>query len=303
MFILPFIKSLLIYLIVFSLVLVIYTAIYYVIAINVCFDKGIDIQSLKENTFVKQIKFWALIFTIFISILFFVWILILLILKLYYGIIRVGCAAGGTIVDILQLKKVYNLNKYERKVRIIRNWRIQTICLLSCISIIPFSITMIILGLQPFIQSLYDIQDINNHIESDTYRSIQIITQLQTTYEQLSQLLVVQQQEQTSLNFYNDLCPNPTDAIVSLIQNTTSSNSTGNTSISTTTTNITSMIQSILGGYDPNQIQRTIISHIEQIQYDILQQQYDMDVLIYQNDHQHIINQYIHIIYVRMMCI
>lgn len=68
MFILPFIKSMLIYLILFALIMVIYTAIYYVIAINVCFDKGIDIQSLKENTFIKQIKFWALIFTLFISV-------------------------------------------------------------------------------------------------------------------------------------------------------------------------------------------------------------------------------------------
>ena len=66
MFILPFIKTALIYWIVESLIMVIYTAIYYVITINVCFDNGIDMESLKKNTFIKQIKFWAIVFTIFI---------------------------------------------------------------------------------------------------------------------------------------------------------------------------------------------------------------------------------------------
>jgi hypothetical protein len=68
MFILPFIKSLLIYLIVFSLIMVAYTAIYYVIAINVFFEKGVDMQTLKKNTFLTQVKFWAIIFAIFVGI-------------------------------------------------------------------------------------------------------------------------------------------------------------------------------------------------------------------------------------------
>jgi len=67
MFILPFIKTLLIYLVVTSLIMVIYTAIYYVVAINVCFERGVDLQSLKTNTFIKQIKFWAVIFAFLIS--------------------------------------------------------------------------------------------------------------------------------------------------------------------------------------------------------------------------------------------
>ncbi len=66
MFILPFIKAVLIYWIIESLIMVIYTAIYYVIAINLFFDKGVNIESLKKNTFIKQIKFWAIVFTIFI---------------------------------------------------------------------------------------------------------------------------------------------------------------------------------------------------------------------------------------------
>lgn len=66
MFVLPFIKATIIFLIVQSLIMVIYTAIYYVISINVSFDKGINMESLKKNTFIKQIKFWAITFTILI---------------------------------------------------------------------------------------------------------------------------------------------------------------------------------------------------------------------------------------------
>lgn len=67
MFTLPFIKTLIIFLIVVSLIMIIYTAIYYVISINVCFKNGVDTLDLKKNTFIKQIKFWAIVFGIFIS--------------------------------------------------------------------------------------------------------------------------------------------------------------------------------------------------------------------------------------------
>lgn len=68
MFILPFMKTLIIFLIVVALIMIIYTAVYYVIAINVCFKNGIDSKDLKDNTFIKQIKFLAIVFGIFISL-------------------------------------------------------------------------------------------------------------------------------------------------------------------------------------------------------------------------------------------
>ena len=68
MFILPFVKNLIIYLVVFFLILIIYTAIYYVISINICFKEGVNFQSLKKNTFVKQIEIIVMIFTILMSL-------------------------------------------------------------------------------------------------------------------------------------------------------------------------------------------------------------------------------------------
>ena len=68
MFILPFIKSALIFAITTSMIMVIYTAIYYMITINVFFDKGINMDSLKKNTLVSQAKFWIIIFTILVCL-------------------------------------------------------------------------------------------------------------------------------------------------------------------------------------------------------------------------------------------
>ena len=67
MFVLPFIKTALIYSIVLALIMVVYTAIYYVITVNVCFEKGISMDSLKKSAFIRQIKFWAIVFTILIQ--------------------------------------------------------------------------------------------------------------------------------------------------------------------------------------------------------------------------------------------
>lgn len=53
MFSLPFIQTLLVYLMEVLLVAIIYTALYYVITLNSHFD-GVDVETLKKNTFVKQ---------------------------------------------------------------------------------------------------------------------------------------------------------------------------------------------------------------------------------------------------------
>ena len=51
----PFIESMLIYFIVLGIVYTIYIAAYYIIVFNVYFDKGIEPETLKKNTFLKHI--------------------------------------------------------------------------------------------------------------------------------------------------------------------------------------------------------------------------------------------------------
>lgn len=71
MFSLPFIQSLLIFIIEILVVAIIYTALYYVITLNIYFD-GVDGETLRKNTFVKQELFIvfliAIVFCIYIFI-------------------------------------------------------------------------------------------------------------------------------------------------------------------------------------------------------------------------------------------
>lgn len=63
MFSLPFIQSLLIFIIEVLVVSLIYTAIYYVVTLNICFD-GVSGETLKKNTFIKQELFLVVLITI-----------------------------------------------------------------------------------------------------------------------------------------------------------------------------------------------------------------------------------------------
>lgn len=66
MFTLPFIQTLLIFLMEVMVVAIAYTALYYVITLNVYFD-GINGETLKTNTFVKQILFLVVLIAIVFS--------------------------------------------------------------------------------------------------------------------------------------------------------------------------------------------------------------------------------------------
>ena len=113
------------------------------------------------------------------------WTAVLLALKYYYRMERVGCAAGGQVVDVKEMKKKCNLDKFERKQRIKRNWRVQNTCLITCILLFPCTILMIKFGLDPLIESLYDVQQMNDRIDSHAYRGIQTVTQLHDAYNSI----------------------------------------------------------------------------------------------------------------------
>ena len=65
LFTIPFIQSLLIFMLEISIFLVIYIGVYYVIALNYFFD-GIDAETLKKNTFIKQEIFMIIVITLLI---------------------------------------------------------------------------------------------------------------------------------------------------------------------------------------------------------------------------------------------
>jgi hypothetical protein len=155
-------------------------------------------------------------FHVFLLMIVLIWITVLLVLKFYYGPQRVGCAAGGNVIDIKEMKKVYNLDKFERKHRILRNWRIQTTCLLTCLVMLPCTILMLKLGLDPFINSLHDIQQLNDHIDSHAYRGIQTVTQLQTALYDLQQQTHQLNLVESNFDIYTT-CSNRSNRIISVL--------------------------------------------------------------------------------------
>ena len=54
MFQLPFIKSVILFFIVYMVILTLYIAVYYIATINICLD-GVDMEDLKKNRFIKQL--------------------------------------------------------------------------------------------------------------------------------------------------------------------------------------------------------------------------------------------------------
>ena len=154
----------------------------------------------------------------------FIWAVVLLVFKYYYRIERVGCASGGDIVDVKEMKRVYNLDKFERKQRIRRNWRVQNTCLITCILILPSTILMINFGLDPFIDSLYDVQQMNDRIDSHAYRGIQTVTQLNDAYNHIRQIQEpnVQLFDNNFTNLYvNAACVSNVTIFSSLVGNLT----------------------------------------------------------------------------------
>ena len=154
----------------------------------------------------------------------FIWSVVLLVFKYYYRIERVGCASGGDVVDVKEMKRVYNLDKFERKQRIRRNWRVQNTCLIACILILPSTILMINFGLDPFIDSLYDVQQMNDRIDSHAYRGIQTVTQLNDAYNHIQQIQEpdVQLFDNNFTNLYvNAACVSNVTIFSSLVGNLT----------------------------------------------------------------------------------
>lgn len=113
-------------------------------------------------------------FTIFLACMVFVWSMILLVLKYYYGQTRVGCAARGIPVDPSELRK-QGVSRRERRKRIHRAWRIQNVFLLLSATIPCITCLLVNHGYRPFIRSLQDVVDANDDVESRALEGLGIV--------------------------------------------------------------------------------------------------------------------------------
>ena len=127
-------------------------------------------------------------FAVFIFVLVFVWLTILLLLKFHYGVDRVGWAAGGDIVDVEYMRK-QGISRKRRTHRIRRNWRVQTTFLMASMWIPILSFLLVNHGLEPFIESLSDVDDISNVVDTQAFLGIHTGQRINETYHTLQELV------------------------------------------------------------------------------------------------------------------
>jgi hypothetical protein len=140
-------------------------------------------------------------FCVFLAILFGVWGLVLIVLKLNYGVDRVGCAAGGQIVEtrVRISRAERKLRRAERKRRKLRGWRTQLVFLLASFLLPIFSLVLVTKGLDPFMASLESLVDVNYEVYYKAFQGIQIADSMTALYQELKDIPIVDVQS---------FCPN-----------------------------------------------------------------------------------------------
>ncbi|GAX19261.1 hypothetical protein FisN_4Lu517 [Fistulifera solaris] len=127
-------------------------------------------------------------FAVFIFAFTFVWLVIIFLFKFHYGVDRVGWAAGGDVVDVEYLRK-QGISRKHRTQRIHRNWRVQSTFLIASMCIPVLSFLLVNHGLEPFIESLMDIEDMTNDVATQAYIGIYTGQQIDTIYNNLRNLV------------------------------------------------------------------------------------------------------------------
>lgn len=146
--------------------------------------------------FVKTLQLKG--FPIVLISFFFLWGVILLLLKFVGGIERVGCAAGGETIHMTALRE-NGVRRWQRRQRMIRSWRIQNIFAISAFGLIAFSFVFVNQGLTPFLHSLDDVTTVTNVAQTRTRHGMHLAHLLSSHMHNLRPYL--------DLNI-TKLCPN-----------------------------------------------------------------------------------------------
>ena len=151
---------------------------------------------------------------------FLIWGIVLVLFKYIYGIPRIGCAAGGQVIDLKQLSKD-GISRKHRKKRIQRSWRLQTTFILTA-SIIPaISLMMMHEGWAKVQLAWDEVHSVVEDVETLAYRGWNVLDELQVAKTNLYANYLVQsvlqqpnineqqkQQEEDVLPLFTEWCPN-----------------------------------------------------------------------------------------------
>ena len=100
----------------------------------------------------------------------------------------IGCAAGGSVIDVQYIKKHRRDLKPHLQRMVIRSWRVQSVFLLASI-LLPVAIYFFLTrGLSTFVAGLDAVQVINHDVQQLTDRSFGIIGSLLTERDRIRQL-------------------------------------------------------------------------------------------------------------------
>jgi len=89
----------------------------------------------------------------------------------------VGCAAGGNVIDVSELRRD-GVRRSARKKIIVRNWRVQMAFLAACLCIPLLSFLFVNHGLDPFYDSLEQIQDLSSLVSLNAMTGLSMTTRL-----------------------------------------------------------------------------------------------------------------------------
>jgi hypothetical protein len=148
----------------------------------------------------KEYTDGVIAFGVVLGVLAFVWCLVLLVLKYNLTEKRVGCAAGGCVQDVNEMRN-NKLTRQARKKRILRNWRTQMV-LLACTVLIPaLSFLLVNHGLDAFFASLDEAQDLAASTRQLALDGIGVATDITYGQNRVKSILTSLQPE--------SVCPNP----------------------------------------------------------------------------------------------
>ena len=153
-------------------------------------------------------------FCLFLCIIFYLWMLVMVVLKFAFPKYA-GCAGGGKTVDVAALRKA-RVPRHIRRRQIIRSWRVQWTFLIASVGIPIMTLLMARNGLKPLIHSLDEVESINDEVEDVAFRGIVIADSLMMEREKL-------QQNFTRHNLdMEDVCPTLSQAQSQIINNQSS---------------------------------------------------------------------------------
>jgi hypothetical protein len=83
------------------------------------------------------------------------------------------------------------VSRAERKRRIVRAWRLQSVFLLASLLLPTFSFLLVNRGLTPFVASLEGLVDVNDQLDAKAFRGIEIADSMTALYRDLKEIPIV----------------------------------------------------------------------------------------------------------------